>query len=503
MQRIFRTLLFRTLAVVLLALSGLGGCQASLKSLVGLGPADGVAGAQAGPTSGTGNANPIPLTEDAFKASIDSSKLIFVVPVEGAGGPAPLVLADAVAASLRDAGQPAILAEKVNEMGPTIVGRIAEVKQRRSIVWVTAVWELRAPYGTAVAEYRQQIVVDAGLWQTGSAEAINLLVLDAGPRVSGMVQKYISPMAMPVGMGIVETDRAAREQAALESAEKEAAIRDSAVPGSMREPVSASVVTPQPAPRAVVSKSKTATAAGTKLQPRIKSRFKGPTDQQAVATLTDKVFKALKKEPNPKKKTPQKSERKIGKPRSLIKTPDKAAPKIRFKNKPVLLPVPEEGPSRLVSKPPPVGWKRPAFLIKEVIGAPGDGNRALMRSMKSAMRKNDLTVTEDPRQASFVIKGKVEVGAPINGRQRARIVWAVNTVDGDEVGKAVQENAVKAGSLNGSWGRVADIVSIAAIVGIQELFGIEAKQSSRKSRDIKFTGRADLPRVPGRALSPP
>jgi len=82
-------------------------------------------------------------------------------------------------------------------------------------------------------------------------------------------------------------------------------------------------------------------------------------------------------------------------------------------------------------------------------------------------------------------------------------VWAVNTMDGDEVGKAVQENAVRAGSLSGSWGRVATIVSSAAITGIQELFGIEKKQSFRRTKEPKFSGRTNMPRVPGRALPPP
>ncbi len=471
--------------------------------MVGLGPSDGVAMADAAPTPGTEGANPIPLTEEGFKAPIDSSKLIFVVPVAGAGGPAPLVLADAVATQLRDAGQPAILAEKANEMDPTIVGRIIETKQRSSIVWVTAVWELRAPYGTAVAEYRQQIVVDGWLWQTGSAEAINLLVFDAGPQVSAMVQNFISPMAMPVGMGDIKTDKAASEQTALKTVEREAAIRDPAVPGVVREPVSAPKAAPQPAPPAFVPARTSAPATGTKWQPRIKSRFKGPADQQVVAVLMDKGPKAPWKGPRAKKKIRQESERKIGKPRPLTKAPDKTVSKIHPRKKLVLLPVPDEGSSRLVSKPPPVAWKRPAFLIKEVQGAPRDGNTALTRSIKAAMRKNDLTVTEDPRQAGFVIKGRVEISAAINGRQQARIVWAVNTVDGDEVGKAVQENAVKAGRINGSWGRVADIVSIPAIAGIQELFGIEGNRLSREIREIKFTGRANVPRVPGRALPPP
>jgi hypothetical protein len=76
-------------------------------------------------------------------------------------------------------------------------------------------------------------------------------------------------------------------------------------------------------------------------------------------------------------------------------------------------------------------------------------------------------------------------------------------MDGDEVGRAVQENAIKAGSRNGAWGRIANIVSSAAITGIQELFGIEKKQSFRRNRNVKFSNRADMPRVPGRALPPP
>ena len=111
-------------------------------------------------------------------------------------GAARLVVAEAVAAMLRDARKPAIIAEKVNGMGPTIAGRVVEVNERGSVAWVTMVWELRTPYGTAVAEYRQQVVVDAGLWKAGSAEAINLLISDAGPRIVGMVNDFVSPMAV-------------------------------------------------------------------------------------------------------------------------------------------------------------------------------------------------------------------------------------------------------------------------------------------------------------------
>ena len=86
--------------------------------------------------------------------------------------------------------------------------------------------------------------------------------------------------------------------------------------------------------------------------------------------------------------------------------------------------------------------------------------------MKKALRKRDKTVTEDPRQAEFVNESQVEISAPVGGRQQAKIVWAVNTMTGEEVGKAGHENQVKARSLNGPWGRIAEIVSNAAVSGI-------------------------------------
>ncbi len=383
-----------------------------------------------------------------FQPRVDFSRLIFVVPVEGVNATARLVLADAIAASLRDAEKPAILSDKVNEMGPSIAGRIISVDERGSVVWVTALWELKAPYGTAVAEYRHQVVVDSRLWKTGSAEAMNLLVSDAGPHITRMVHDYVSPMTPAENVTVARPLPSA-------PAEKPAAPKPEAPP-----------------PATAIKAQSRATAA---LPPAAQ---KPPAKPARPKTLK----KVLKKIPPPKKKP---------------------APPMKLKKKPILMPVPEEGPSRLVAEPPPVTWGQPSFLIKQVEGAPGDGNKALTKAMKEALRKRDITVTEDPRQAGFVIAGKVEISAPVGGRQQAKIIWAVNTIAGDEVGKAVQENAVKAGSLNGAWGRVADIVSIAAVAGIQELFGIDRNRSSRATKEPKFTGNPALPQVPGRAMPPP
>ncbi|MDA0305800.1 MAG: hypothetical protein O3B76_05870 [Proteobacteria bacterium] len=230
--------------------------------------------------------------------------------------------------------------------------------------------------------------------------------------------------------------------------------------------------------------------------------------REIIATLGHRE-KPVPKRPKAKKKTakkapvlrpvPEASSPRPSSPyraaRLALKTP-KPLDRQAAKKKNILKPVPESGKPRVNTDPAPVSWNRPSFLIKVVQGAPGDGNAALTKAMKVALRKRDITVTEDPRQAGYVIKGQVEVSAPVGGRQQAKIVWAVNTMGGDEVGKAVQENAVKAGSLNGTWGRVADIVSNAAVSGIRELFGVDDKTSGLRIKarleDGDVAGFAEL-----------
>lgn len=436
------------------------------------------------------------------------------MPVEGANGGARLVLADAIAAALRDARKPAILSTKVNEMGPTVIGRITAAEVRGSVVWITAQWELRAPYGTPVAEYSQQVVVDANQWQTGTVEAINLLVVDAAPQVAAMVHEYVSPVAM------VEDRPVAMPEANLVTQGKQRGIQGSGAETAFRQVMAApspSPTHPSRATKPVIEKKKTAMKP-TRKPVRIPGKIPPPEFTTNSATASD-VAALAPVQPPVRNQAPapvRAAPRALAMPKALKKTrPPKKSLSARLKplkkaqsdkkpkKKPILMPVPDDGPSRIVPPPPPVAWDNPAFLIKPVKGAPGDGNQALVKAMKSALRKRDITVTEDPRQAGYVIEGQVKMSSVVNGRQQAKIIWAVNTIAGDEVGKAVQENAIKAGSLNGSWGRVADIVSLAAVAGIRELFGLEDKRSSRFGDEPKFSGGPDLPHLPGRGPPPP
>jgi len=436
-----------------------------------------------------------------------STNVIYVVPIDGIGGPLRLVLADAVAASLRDSERPAVLAGKVNDRGPSIVGKIAGVRTRGSIVWVTTTWSLRAPFGTVVAQRTREIVVDKSYWDRNSVEVVNLIVGDAMPAVAAMVQDYVGPLH--VAQTVVEEPRAtdirgidptpstppapalqpempelpdtmAAETSVIASdrtaAETIVAATAPSEPGpALPDPVNSTAAAARP-PMALTPKTAQQAAS---LPPRVD----GLTAEEIAAVPEGSVRVAASAPAGDSSPSPETG--------TLKMSASKPEP-----------PTAREG---IVASPgdTPVVWGRPSFLIRAVKGAPGDGNTALNDALRAALHGKDLTVTDDPRQAGYEVVGTVNVGPPVNGRQRARIAWVVNTISGEEVGKAVQENVIAAGSLNRSWGRVAKIVTAAAADGIQQLFEAPRPKYTPVGAVPEFPKVPVLPRVPGRALPPP
>ena len=140
-----------------------------------------------------------------------------------------------------------------------------------------------------------------------------------------------------------------------------------------------------------------------------------------------------------------------------------------------------------------LGFVRPVFLVRNISGAPGDGNIALRTALLQSLRGADAMVTDNPMQASYVIQGSVQVAAPFAGRQHTRIVWLVTTIGGEEVGTAIQENDIPQGSLDGRWGEVAQIITNAAIPGVTRLFDTRLDAGSAQGN----LSQPDLPHVLG------
>lgn len=448
-----------------------------------------------------------------------SSNIIHVLPVEGLDNPLRLVLADAVAASLRDTERPAVLSEIANNQGPSILAAVENVRERGSVVWVSSVWKLRAPYGTIVAERKREMVIDKTLWQRTSVETVNLIIDDAMPAIADMVRDFVGPAH--IAEADEPPDRIGSETAATPILGRIPSSSPSSAPTTLPPEVGAPAP-PTPLENMVFDLPATMeTDAETVPQPAlpppasVAEPVPAPGSPQIPAVPASRPPMVLAPNQEAAEPTGLTSEEMTVKPpleqfpgeRQSMKDLPAERPALEMPSEPTPLSAPPPPKTMAGIIPPtgdtPVRWGKPSFLIRIVQGAPGDGNRALALAITAALRGKDLTVTEDPRQAGYEVVGSVDVGPAVNGRQRARITWAVNTMGGEEVGKAVQENVVAAGSLNGSWGRVAVLVSSAAANGIHQLFESPRPKYTPVGEVPDFPKIPKLPRVPGRALPPP
>lgn len=154
---------------------------------------------------------------------------------------------------------------------------------------------------------------------------------------------------------------------------------------------------------------------------------------------------------------------------------------------------------------PPAELRGAGLMVESVIGAPGDGNKTLTAAVKEALRLTDVSVTEDPRQMDYVLKGNVKMTEAGPGKQKVQVTWTVLTPAGGEVGKAVQENTTSAGSLDGPWGKTASLVAKAAVGGIADILA-RAEKTPRESNGApprRLIIPSELKQIPGRAPPPP
>lgn len=433
------------------------------------------------------------------------SEVVFVVPLEGAPAQTALILADAIAAEIRDSNHPAILAYEPNQMGASVVGKVVTADQRGNVIWLTIEWAIRAPYGTHVASYQQHVVIDAGMWQNAAPEAINLLIGDAAPKVAEMVNAQVGPATFAAMRRPDDVNTRAPEQAMIKSPQ-------------MSNPETIQPMGPKEVPSAPLSQPLARIAERTNgqvvMSPAASSAMPSPPEPEAQPVklrAPTGLPSLLEQTPTPASSPPRAltpgAVNVAPPPGGTTQTSDEDKESFLEQLKPNM-----DAVDRRAGDARPAGqggaafskvrWGQPSFLIKPVRGAPGNGNEALTAALKTALRGRDLTISEDPRQAGFVIQGVVDTGEPVSGRQYIRIIWRVDTVTGDEVGKAVQENTVIAGSLDGEWGHVAEVVSNAAVRGIKDLFGEADERISGREPLPEFPD-VQLPAVPGRAPPPP
>jgi len=145
------------------------------------------------------------------------------------------------------------------------------------------------------------------------------------------------------------------------------------------------------------------------------------------------------------------------------------------------------------------------ILVRPVTGATANGNGLLTNAIKSALNSADVLITEDSRQASVMLDGSVNIQSLGNGRDKVTIVWAISTLDGFEVGRAIQENTVASHILSESWATEAPKIAAAALDGIERI--LKTGNSRSASKPLGDGGEpatsSNIRQFPGRAPPPP
>lgn len=104
-----------------------------------------------------------------------------------------------------------------------------------------------------------------------------------------------------------------------------------------------------------------------------------------------------------------------------------------------------------------------------VTGAPGDGSQSLTTAIQRELTKNGVALTDTPAGPAYKVEGKVVMGQGKDGKQPIQIDWNVLDPKGKKLGTVSQKNEVPQGSLDGTWGKTADVAAAAAAQGIVKL----------------------------------
>ncbi|MCF6198199.1 MAG: hypothetical protein L3J67_02165 [Hyphomicrobiaceae bacterium] len=108
-------------------------------------------------------------------------------------------------------------------------------------------------------------------------------------------------------------------------------------------------------------------------------------------------------------------------------------------------------------------------MVMPVSGAPGDGKTSLTKAIKDRLYKKGIRLTSKRTDSVYQVRGVVQLANAGAGKQKIRIDWRVYDPKGKRLGTVTQKNEIPKGSLNGSWGPIADAAAGAAADGITKL----------------------------------
>jgi len=116
----------------------------------------------------------------------------------------------------------------------------------------------------------------------------------------------------------------------------------------------------------------------------------------------------------------------------------------------------------------PSGTEAPLAYVT-VVGAPGDGERALADALSRQLAARGVGTATAFQANVYEVQGTVRVAPAGKGKESVTIVWVVLGSDGTQLGVTRQKKDVRKGSLNKKWGAAANAAAAAAAADIVKL----------------------------------
>ncbi len=126
-------------------------------------------------------------------------------------------------------------------------------------------------------------------------------------------------------------------------------------------------------------------------------------------------------------------------------------------------------PKHTASLKPTAVIPRMAAIVPPVEGAPGDGKVSLTRAIAKQLSQKGIKIETLQSPGVHSVKGYVSLKSFDAQRDEITIKWLVFNSSGRRLGVVSQKNKIAKGSLNGSWGRIANAAAGAAAKGIRKL----------------------------------
>jgi len=483
--------------------------------------------------------------EDLPAVEVKTTRELLILPLAGLSSTVGGALGEKMAWGMREAGYPARSTSLSNDTNPMLTGWIEEANNSGDIIWLNINWALYGSGGTLIGNYRQETAVSRDGWSRLSPDTLAVIVTQAVPAIHEIAEIEVFPDGMPsvatssVEPTVIELIPPTQETIVVsgdglsridasgnETVDQPLSIAAEPTFAPTYEPVTTAeegqegqgeLDIQESFPQGFSSGASTlpvdggdSTAAAEPTTPTPTATTEGMIESMAVddvgrltpesaalvttlpeLTISQTIFPAPESQGSMTDETLMEPE---SAPVPVTMAPEVSQPStVQAPQASITPAAPANQQPALATGNAVMGFMRPVFLVRNISGAPGDGNITLRTALLQSLRGADAMVTDNPIQASHVIQGSVQVAVPFAGRQHTRIVWFVTTIGGEEVGTAIQENDVPQGALDGRWGEVAQAITNGAIPGITRLFGARLDAGTAQGN----LAQPDLPHVFG------